>query len=422
VNKQMAPSDNDAILVIGGGIAGITAAVEAAEVGHEVILVEKEAFLGGRVVRMHQYFPKLCPPTCGMEVNFRRIRNNPRIKVYTQAEVEQISGEKGAYDVKIRIRPRYLTGKQPVTEAHLSAVETEVDDPFNMELSKGKALRIPHDMAFPMLHQLDLNALSDEEKAKLKAVEPQGAVDLDEDAHTVTVKAASIIVATGWQPYDAAKLDTLSYTLSPDIVTNLEMERIAATNGPSGGKITRPSNGAEPSRVAFVQCAGSRDVNHLPYCSAVCCMGSLKQARYVRSCLPEAKVTIFYIDIRTIGRHEQFYYELQQDENVSFVKGKVARITPGEAGLELKVEDTLGGKLLTEMFDMVVLATGVVPHQADQSIPGAEVETDEYGFIVEGQERNGIHAVGCARRPTDVSRSVKDATAAVLKAMQDVRR
>ena len=422
MNNQTDSSGHDAILVIGGGIAGITAAVEAAEVGHKVILVEREAYLGGRVMRLHQYFPKLCPPTCGMEINFRRIRSNPRIEVLTQAEVSGISGRRGDYEVTVQLNPRYVTGEQPVTTAHLDAVTTEVPDGFNLGLNTAKALRMPHDMAYPPLHVLDKDALGGDELSALAAVEPQGAIDLDQQPQTRTCKVGAVILATGWRPYDATKLDTLGYNENEDVIANVQMERLASLTGPTGGKIQRPSDGAEPKRVAFVQCAGSRDVNHLPYCSAVCCMGSLKQARYVREKLPEAEVTIFYIDIRTIGRHEEFYYELLQDEKVNFVKGKVARVNKDGAGMELQVEDTVGGKLLRESFDLVVLATGVVPNNADAPVPGAEVETDDYGFIVPGTERNGIYAVGCARRPTEVSRSVKDATAAVLKAIQDVRR
>lgn len=422
MNNQTANNDHDAILVIGGGIAGITAAVEAAEVGCKVILVEREASLGGRVMRLHQYFPKLCPPTCGMEVNFRRIRNNPRIEVLTQAEVKSISGNRGAYNVSIEVNPRYVTGDQPVSAAHLAAVTSEVPDEFNLGKCTVKALRLPHDMAYPALHVLDRNALSSGELAALKEAEPQGAIDLDQQPRTLEVKVGAVIIATGWRPYDASKLDVLGYNASPDVIANVEMERLASFTGPTGGRIKRPSDGVEPKRVAFVQCAGSRDVNNLPYCSAVCCMGSLKQVRYVREKLPEAEVTVFYIDIRTIGRHEEFYYELLQDEKVRFIKGKVARVNKEGDGLELQVEDTVGGKLLRESFDLVVLATGVVPNNVDEPVPGADVETDDYGFIVPGAKRNGIYAVGCARRPTEVSRSVKDATAAVLKAIQDVRR
>jgi len=416
-------SDNPSgkpILVIGGGIAGITAAVEAAEFGGEVILVEKEAYLGGRVARMNQYFPKLCPPTCGLEINTQRIRNNPRITVHTLAEVVQVSGARGDFKVTIQQNPRYVKGA--VSKAHLDAVTSEVPDPFNYGKSMVKALHLPHDQAYPPLCVLHPEALTDGEKAALQAAEPQGAIDLSDAPRTFDLDVGAIILATGWRPYDANKLDLLGYKDHADVITNVEMERFAAKTGPTGGKILRPSDGAEPKRVAFVQCAGSRDTNHNLYCSAVCCMGSLKQARYVRERVPDAHVTVFYIDIRPIGRHEAFYYDLLKDDHVSFVKGKVARVAANGSALALTAEDTIGGKLVQQDFDLVVLATGVVPNNVDAPIPGLPVQADHYGFVVNPAERSGVYAVGCAVHPAEVSRSVKDATAAALHAIQDARR
>jgi len=202
------------------------------------------------------------------------------------------------------------------------------------------------------------------------------------------------------------------------------MERLAALNGPTGGKLLRPSDGKEPATVAFVQCAGSRDENHLPYCSAVCCMGSLKQARYVREKVADSKVSIFYIDIRTIGRFEHFYYDLLEDENISFIKGKVAKITedPATKNPTVEAEEVMGGGKISKQFDMVVLATGVVPSTADSPIPGINLAYDDNGFLAESLNGAGIYAAGCVKRPLDVSRSVKDSTAAVMKAIQIVRR
>jgi quinone-modifying oxidoreductase subunit QmoA len=419
VSNNPAPSGKP-ILVIGGGIAGITAAVEAAEFGGEVILVEKEAYLGGRVVRMNQYFPKLCPPTCGLEINNQRIRNNPRITVHTLAEVVQVSGSRGDFHVTIKQNPRYVKGA--VSRAHLDAVTSEVPDDFNYGQGMVKALHMPHDQAYPPLHVLHPEALTDAEKAALDAAEPKGVIDLSDEPRTFDVDVGAIILATGWRPYDANNLDLLGYAGNADVITNVEMERLASRGGPTSGKILRPSDAAEPARVAFVQCAGSRDTNHNLYCSAVCCMGSLKQARYVRERLPDAQVTIFYIDIRTIGRHEEFYYDLLKDEHVAFVKGKVARVVANDGALALTAEDTIGGQIVQQDFDLVVLATGVVPNSVDSPIPGLEVQVDHYGFVVNPTERSGVYGVGCAVRPTEVSRSVKDATAAALRAIQDVRR
>ncbi|MFH1740515.1 MAG: FAD-dependent oxidoreductase, partial [bacterium] len=263
-------SEAKRILVVGGGISGITAAVEAAEVGYEVILVEKEAYLGGRVMRMHQYFPKLCPPTCGMEINLRRIRQNPRITVYTLAEVENVSGSAGNFEVTLKLNPRYVTGKAPLMEAHEELVNSERPDDFNYGMGKTKALYVPHESAYPMLHVLDRAALSVEDKERLQGACPKGAIDFDMPTERIKIAVGSIVIATGWQPYDASKIDNLGFSRCDNVITNVMMERLASQNGPTNGKILRPSDGAEVKNVAFVQCAGSRDENHLPYCSAVC--------------------------------------------------------------------------------------------------------------------------------------------------------
>jgi quinone-modifying oxidoreductase subunit QmoA len=317
-----------------------------------------------------------------------------------------------------------VTGKQPVTQSHLDAVTTEVPNDFNYGMNSTKALFLPHESAFPMLHALERTKLTADECEKLKAAGPAGAIDLDMKAETVEEKVGAIIIATGWRPYDVSKLDNLGGGRFANVITNVMMERLASRTGPTEGKIVRPSDGKEPATVAFVQCAGSRDENHLPYCSALCCMGSLKQARYVREGLPNAKVTIFYIDIRTIGRFEKFYYDLLEDPNISFIKGKVAKITedPSTRNAIVEAEEVMPGEKLREQFDMVVLATGVVPSTADSPIPGVNLKRDNDGFYVDSPNGSGIFAAGCVKRPLDVSRSVKDATAAVMKAIQVIRR
>ena len=407
------------ILVIGGGIAGMTAAVEAAEVGYCVILVEKEAYLGGRVMRMHRYFPKMCPPTCGFEINVRRIRQNPNISVYTLATVEDISGKVGSFKARIRIRPRYVTEKHSLDDSMTEQLTSERVNDFNYGMDKTKALYLPHDMAYPPVYVLDRDALSDTDAETLLEVCPHGAIDLDMTEEEIEIEVGAVIVATGWRPYDAAKLDNLGYGQYQNVITNVMMERLAARGGPTGGEIIRPSNGKKAENVAFVQCAGSRDENHLPYCSAVCCMASLKQARYLREKNENSKATLFYIDIRTIGRLEKFYYDMLEDANVSYIKGKVAAISeePESKDLILDVEDTLSRENLHLRFDMAVLATGVVPNTADIKIP-FELKYDEYGFIDGTTNTDGVYAAGCAKRPCDVSRATKDSTAAALRAIQ----
>ena len=397
----------------------MTAAVEAAEVGFPVVLVEKEAFLGGRVMRTHRYFPKMCPPTCGFEINTRRIRQNPRITVHTLATVEEILGRAGDFKALIKIRPRYVTGNAPLDGSVAEQLTSERPDDLNLGVGTVKALYYPHEMAYPPLHVLDREALSEADAATLTEVCPSGSIDLDMKEEEIIVEVGAVIVATGWRPYDATKLDNLGFGQFENVITNVMMERLASASGPTAGEILRPSDGKPPKNVAFVQCAGSRDENHLPYCSAVCCTASLKQARYLREKNEDAKITVFYIDIRTIGRLEKFYYDMLDDANVSFFKGKVAEISENTdtRDLTLAAEDTIAGEKPDLSFDLVVLATGIVPNTADEKIP-FDLEYDEYGFLDGTTGIEGVFAAGCATHPCDVSRTTKEATAAALKAIQ----
>lgn len=196
------------------------------------------------------------------------------------------------------------------------------------------------------------------------------------------------------------------------------MERLASPNGPTKGKIVRPSDGKEPKTIAFVQCAGSRDENHLPYCSAICCLASMKHALYIREQIPDSKVFIFYIDIRAYGRYEDFFRKVVEDENIQFIKGKVAKIEETKNGnLIVYAEDISSGKRISMEVEMVVLATGMQPTTAINKIEG--LEYDKFGFVL---EKEGIAVAGVARKPADVASCNQDATGAVLKAIQVVRR
>lgn len=418
----MANTETQSILVVGGGMAGLSAAIEAAEAGYDTLIVEKNPYLGGRVAQLHQYFPKLCSPHCGLEINFRRIKQNPRIRFFTMAEVEKISGSEGDFDVSLALKPRYVNEKCTGCGKCSEATTLEIDDPFNYGMKKVKAAYLPHDMAFPMRYVLDPALISSGEAQAVKDACPYDAIDLDMAPKTVDLKVGAIIWATGWRPYDAHKLDTYGFGQYPDVITNVMMERMASWAGPTEGKIIRPSNGEAPKTVGFVQCAGSRDDNHLPFCSGICCLASMKQATYVREQYPDAEITIFFIDIRATDRLEEFYAKVKEDENIKFFKGKVAQIEeqPGE-GLVLRVEDTTTETLHEIRMDLVVLATGMEPNTAEAPIP-MEAPYDDYGFVASKEAGAGLYAAGCTRVPTNVSESVQDGTAAALKAIQSVAR
>jgi quinone-modifying oxidoreductase subunit QmoA len=410
--------DNNAkpVLVVGGGIAGLTSALEAAEAGCRVLLIEKSAYLGGRVARMYRYFPKLCPPTCGLEINFKRLKNNPRITVLTLAELESLTGKPGDYEATIKISPRYVRETCTLCDACAQACPSERSDDFNYGLSKTRAAYLPHSMAFPARYVIDREACGTGCKACADAC-IYDAVDLGQKVEKKTVNVSAVIAATGWAPYDASRVDYLGFGKCANVITNVMMERLAATEGPTGGKILRPSDGREPKSVAFVQCAGSRDDNYLPYCSAVCCTASLKQATYVRDLYPDAQITIFYIDVRVPGRLEAFYAKVAADDKMEMNKGKVAKIEedPASGDLLVTAENLLNGDKFERRFDLVVLAAGIVP-QTD-GLPAGFVP-DEFHFLNDGSERPGLYGAGCVRRPGEVSATLQDATGAALKAFQ----
>ncbi len=408
---------SNSILVVGGGFSGLTAAIEAAELGYDVYIVEKSPFLGGRVAQLNKYFPKLCPPSCGLEIQFQRIRKNPRIKFFTLAEVVELQGQKNNYTVKVRIAPRHTVAHNVDFSLLASTLEGETSNEFELGLATRKALYRSMPFAFPGRFVLDKDALSKADQAKLTGNQ---FLDFEEEERTLDLNVGSIIIATGWKPYDMAALSNLGGGKIKNCVSNMQLERLASPFGPTCGKIVRPSDGRVPQKVAFVQCAGSRDQNHLNYCSYICCMASLKQAQYFAEQNPDVQVTVFYIDLRTPGRYMKVLEKVQAQPNVTFVKGKVAEAVEGEKGnVVLTVEDAVRGEKLTLTYDMAILATGMQPSLAGEDLP-IPVALDEDGFIVNGEEA-GIFAAGCARMPLDVMRSAQSATSAAMKAVQTVK-
>ncbi len=409
-----------AVLVVGGGISGLTAALEAAEVGNDVFLIEKNPYMGGRVAQLNQYFPKLCPPSCGLEINFKRVKNNRRIRMYTMTEVKSVSGSKGNYEVTCVIKPRYINNNCTACGDCAEVCNDERDNDFNFGMDKTKAVYRPHMMSFPMKYVLDKDACSDATLDKIKEACKYDAVDPDMKEEEVTFQVASIVWATGWNPYDPTKMDNLKYNDSDAIITNMEMERLAAPAGPTSGKILRPGDDKEPESFAFVQCAGSRDENHLEYCSYICCMATMKQITYIRERYPEVPIYVFYIDLRTPGKYEKFRAELMGDANNHFIKGKVADIIPeDDGGVTVVAENAVTGGKVQQKVDLAVLATGMEP--AAKGI-GASLglDMDSSGFILSNPE-NGMISAGCAKKAADVVTSAQSSTAAALKAIQATR-
>jgi quinone-modifying oxidoreductase subunit QmoA len=248
-----------------------------------------------------------------------------------------------------------------------------------------------------------------------------GAIDLAMLPRRLSLPVGAVVLATGWKPYDAARMDNLGFGRYPNVITNVMLERLAAPNGPTRGRILRPADGRPVASAAFIQCAGSRDVNHLGYCSSICCLASLKEATYLREQNPEARIHIFYIDLRTPGTYEFFSRKVLGDPRITVMKGKVGRVAedPATRNLLVEAEDVLSAEKVTLTVDLVVLATGMAPSLAGAAPAGVALDGD--GFVAADTAGEGILAAGCARSPVDVATATQEGTAAALRAIQAIQ-
>jgi quinone-modifying oxidoreductase subunit QmoA len=407
------------ILVVGAGISGMTTAIEASEAGCEVVLVEKNPSVGGRIAQLYQYFPKLCPPVCGMEINVRRLRMEDNIRTITSAEVEKVAGEPGNYTVTIRHNPRGVNARCTNCGECVKVCPIERPNDFNYGMDKTKAIYLPFEAAWPQRFAIDFSACEGTSCGKCVEACDYQAIDLEDKARTEDIDVAAVVFATGWEPYDATNMENLGFGKYANVVTNVMMERMGALSGPTEGKVVRPSDGQGIDSVAFVQCAGSRDENYLSHCSGVCCSASLKQVTYIREQYPDANIYMFYIDVRTPGRLEDFFVARKEDEKFNLIKGKVAKIEETAGGnLIVEAEDVIGGGRVRQEVSLVVLATGMKPSPIEAQLP-SELVKDEHGFLVAEQAQTGLLGAGCAKRPVDVAASVRDATGTALKALQN---
>ena len=360
--------------------------------------------------------------TCGLEINQRRAKQNPNLRIITMAEVSDVNGEAGDYSVKVKISPRYVNDNCTACGDCGRAVESEFDDEYNYGLSKHKGAFLPHKNAYPYQYAIDPAMIGTDDATKAKEACKVDAIDLDMAEENIELKAGAIIWATGWRPYDAAKIQPYGYDRYDNVITSVEFERLMDQAGPTGGKLIRPSDGKEAKNVAFIQCAGSRDRNHLTHCSRICCMASLKQSTYVDEQFgDDADVSIYYIDIRAIDRFEDFYKKVQANDNVKFIKSKVASITLDKASQNpiLNGVDTEGYHRYANQHDLVVLAVGMEPSVAEFPIT---LTTNSNGFIEADDSNGAIFGAGCSTDALDVNRAVQSATASALRAVQVVNK
>ncbi|MDN5347093.1 MAG: hypothetical protein PWP65_657 [Clostridia bacterium] len=413
-----------AVLVVGAGIAGLSAALDLAAAGVEVTVVEKEAFAGGKVARFYRYFPRFCPPGCGLEYLMAEIRKNPRITIYTLTEVVGLDGGPGNFQVMLRQRPRFVRTEACTACGKCAEVcPAERPQAGPLPVTK-KAIYIPEGFAYPLAYALDKEVCRGENCGLCAEACPAHAIDLKAKEREFSLEAGAILWCTGWQPYDAGRLELFGYGRYANVITSLEFEHLALQCGSASGRLLRPADGSPVRRIAFIQCAGSRDVNHLPYCSQVCCTVTLKQVQYVRKLAPEAESYVFYMDLRSTGEYEEMYRRVQEEGMAIFIRGNPAAVEedPASGCLTILAEDTLAGEpVRLENIDLVVLAIGMRPEPGPESFienlatwefPSGHVQC----FPFETQRR-GLYVAGCAQGPMDVAGTVRSAAGAAMKAM-----
>ena len=421
--KAISEKGSREILIIGGGIAGITAALELGYLGYKVHLVERKPSIGGNMAKLTKVFPTLDCAQCILTPRMAEVGRNPNVNLLTYAEVQEVSGRPGNYKVKIFMKPRGVeVDKCRSCGVCAKICPVTVSDEFNENLTQRRAAYIEFPQAVPSAYAIDFNACN--KCRKCEQFCPAKAINIDDTGRVVELNVGAIILATGYQLYDARKLEVYGYGTYKDVITMMELERLTSATGPTGGFVKR-ADGSDVRKIAIVLCAGSRDKNHIPYCSRICCMYSLKQAFVLKKMLG-VDVTIYYIDIRATGKGYEDLYWRDQEAGVVFIKGKVAEIYKNNANgkLVVLVEDTLTGEIREDEYDMVALATPMVPPAGLKELAEKmKVAIGEDGFITERHPKldpvdslvTGIFACGCTLSPKDVRDTVSDGLAAAAR-------
>lgn len=426
------------VLVIGGGVAGIQAALDAAEGGVEVVMVERESTIGGKMAKLDKTFPTIDCSSCVLSPKMVDVAQNPNITLYAYAEVESISGFVGNFTVTIRKKATYVdwskcTGCGSCTE---KCPSRHTPDAFNESVGETTAINIPFPQAIPkkaVINPEHCRKLKSGKCGVCSKVCPTGAIRYDMEDELVTEQVGAIITATGYDLMDWTVLGEYGGGRLPDVVTSLQYERMMSASGPSGGHIHRPSDGMEPKKVVFIQCVGSRDKSiDRPYCSGFCCMYTAKQAILTRDHIPDSQAFVFYMDIRAPGKmYDEFTRRAVEEYGVNYVRGRVSAIQPtvrtdGTVGYIVRGADTLLGQQVEVDADLVVLAVGIEgSHGADHLAETLRISYDKYGFFMERHvklapvETNtaGVYLAGVCQGAKDIPASVAQGSAAAAKVL-----
>jgi heterodisulfide reductase subunit A len=414
-------------LVIGGGIAGITASLSLAKMGIPVILVEKTPSIGGKMAMLHETFPTLDCAQCILTPLMAEVARHPLVKIYTLTEVESVEGYVGNFKVKLRVKPRGVRVEDCRLCGFCERVcPVEVPSEFNRGLSKRKAVYIPFAQAIPAAYTVDFEHCT--KCGRCVKVCPTKAIDLDQREEVVEETVGAVIVATGYDLYTGEKLPEYMYGAENDVVDSLQFERILDVQGPTRGEIKRPSDNRSVKRVVFIQCAGSRDINHLPYCSKICCMYTAKHALLFMERVPGGEAYVFYIDVRAGGKGFEEFIKRAQEHGAVYIKGRVSRVYRDRETGDIIVEgyDLLDNREVVIRADLVVLALGVVSALDRKLAESLKIPVDQYMFISEIHPKlrpvetpvSGVLVAGSAQGPKDIPESIAQAASAAAKAAE----
>jgi len=424
----MAKDRIGAVMVVGGGIGGMQAALDMADSGFYVYLVEKSSSIGGRMAQLDKTFPTNDCSMCIMSPKLVECGRHLNIEIITLSEIESVTGEEGNFHVRLIQHPRYIdVDKCIACGTCAEKCPRKVADEYNTGLINRKAAYISYPQAVPLKYLIDEGHCIYFEKGKCRACEkfcPADAVDFDQKEREITIDVGAIILASGFQPYNPAINDTYQYGRFPNVVTSLEFERILSASGPYQGHLVRPSDENEPRKIAWIQCVGSRNIHvgDKGYCSGVCCTYAIKQSMVAKEhSATSLDTAIFYIDIRTYGKDfEKFFYRARDEMGVRFIKSRINTILPGEEEGNLKIRYTdEAGRIVQEEFDMVVLSVGLdIPQESIDLAQKIGVELNRYNFVSTDSfepvqtTKAGVFVCGAFQGPKDIPETVMQASGA----------
>ncbi len=419
-------------LVIGAGIAGMQAALDIANSGYEVVLVDKLPSIGGRMAQLSETFPTLDCAQCILTPRTVEVGHHENIKLVTYSEVEKVTGHLGDFEVRIRRHPTYVdwdvcTGCGLCQEKCPKRVVSD----FERGMGRRKAIYTLSPQAVPNKPVLDRENCLYFQRGRCRVCEnscPVGAINFEQQETIIEERVGCIIVAIGYDPYPMAELAEYGHGAVPDVIDGLAFERLLSASGPTAGKVRRPSDGKEPKEVVFVQCAGSRDPElGVPYCSKICCMYTAKHAMLYKHRVPDGQVYVFYIDIRSAGKnYEEFVQRAMEEDRSLYLRGKVSKVFQEGDKVVVWGVDTLTDRQVEIVADLVVLATAMVPGEATTDLAETlSLETDDFGFFteIEGNlqpvesSRPGIFLAGAGIGPKDIPETVAQASGAAAKVL-----